>query len=220
MEKIIRVFEKTPLFSGLNHIQVEKALALMDGKIKNYDADEYVLMQGSKVNRIGIVIEGTLQIQRVDLFGRNTILTNLNQGNIFAETFVYSKVPESPVSVKSITKSKVMLLDFEKLLFSNNKNCIICSNINRNMLKILSTKNLILREKLDLSTLPTLRDKIMYFLSIEGEKQNSKYFSIDYDRNQLAEYLNVNRSALSRELSNMKKDGIIDYYKKTFKILD
>lgn len=220
MEKIINIFERTPLFFGLDKKQIEKAIALMDGRIKTYEAEEYIIMQGGPVNKMGIVIEGNLQIQRVDLFGKNSILTTLNQGEIFAETFVYAKLPESPVSVRSITKSEIMFLDFEKLLFSGGKNCIICSNINKNMLKILSTKNLILREKLDLSTLPTLRDKIMYFLSREGERQSSKYFSIEYDRNQLAEYLNVNRSALSRELSNMKKEGIIDYYKKTFKILD
>ncbi|MDU7114531.1 MAG: helix-turn-helix domain-containing protein, partial [Peptoniphilus harei] len=144
------------------------------------------------------------------------ILSKLTAPALFAESVLISGVKEIPLSVVTSGEAEIIFFDYNSFLGKNLKSK---EKVKDNLIKILAGKNLFMRDKLNLLTLPTARTKILYYLSNEARKNGSKYFTLDFNITELAQYLNLNRSSLSRELSKLKKEGLIDYHNKTFRIL-
>lgn len=151
-----------------------------------------------------------------DVFGNKTILSKLSAPALFAESILIKGVREIPLSVVTTMDTEIIFFDYNSF---SSKNLKSKEKVKDNLIKILAGKNLFMHDKLNLLTLPTSRAKILYFLSTEARKSHSKYFTIDFNITELAQFLNLNRSSLSRELSKLKKEGLIDYHNKTFRIL-
>ncbi len=205
----------SPLFLGLTQEEIFSVINCFEGRISTYPKGNEILSMGDKITFIGTLITGKLAIFKEDAEGNRSLLTHLGPGDHFAEVFAFSGVPFSPVCVLAEEEVQVLLLPKDHFLPTCAKNCSFHSKLIQNLLQILSAKSLYLQSRMSFLGEKTLRKKILSYLQ-SFFKEEGVPFTIPFNREQLADYLCVDRSALSRELSNLKKEGLIDYHKNRF----
>ena len=207
---------KNPLFSGINETDIPNVLEFLSASERDFIKGESIFHSGSVINHIGIVLEGRVQIESNDFWGNKTILDSLSPGKVFAETYALTKVPLM-VDVVATQDSKILLLQIDNLGLGKNSFSQI---VTKNLLAISMKKNLHLSQRIFHTSSKTIRGRLLSYLSSQVPRGTpNAEFDIPYDRQQLADYLEVDRSALSAELSKMKADGLIDYWKNHFKLL-
>lgn len=209
---------KTYLFKDLNEKEYEKLIEINCLKQKEYRANAYVFKVNDLIHDIGIVIDGSLNIENIDFLGNKTILSNLNSGDVFGETYALSR-EKMMVDVITLRKSIILFFDVNVLFDDRYKKETWRDKIMNNLLSISSYKNLQLSNRIFFTSFKKIRDKLMAYFSYLSIKNNSKTFNVPFDRQGLADYLNVDRSALSKELCKMRDDGIIEFYKNSIKLL-
>jgi len=208
------------LFAGLNESDFPEIVSCLHAKIKVYPKGSFLLLMGESIKNIGIVLSGNVEISRQDYSGNRLIINLLKYPDIFVEAFVCAGVKSSPVTLTALTDVKIMLIDFKRIIDESSNICNFHSVLISNMLSMLADKNLVLNSRLELISKKNTRSKLAsYLLSAMGADMQHN-ISIPYNRNQLAEYLGVNRSAMSKELCAMRIDGILDFRKNNFEILD
>lgn len=191
----------------------------MNSYKKNYESDEYIFFTGSEINYVGIVLNGSLEILKEDLAGSRHILDFLGPSDIFAEGIACTKKHISPVTVRTKESSSVLFIPFEKIIKTCSNSCNFHIQLIKNMMMLLGEKNYTMNQKMELLILKGMREKLASYLLLESNKHKSLTFQIVPNRNELAEYLNVSRTSMCRELARMKDLGILDYYQHSFKIL-
>ena len=154
-----------------------------------------------------------------DVWGNETLLSVIKENQLFGETFASSRDPVSSVAFLAARETKVLSIPFYRIMHTCTTACVFHHRIIENMVSLIADKNKLLMEKLEIISQKTLRKKILAYLSVQMRHQNKAQFTIPLGRMELANYLCVDRSALTRELASMKEDGIIDYDKNTFKML-
>ena len=209
-----------PLFSGITEAELPVMLGCVGGIVRDYEKNESVLMEQDSVRSVGVILSGSAQMIQEDIWGSRTILAVLHQGDIFGESFVYSGTEQSRISVIVTAPSEIMLLPFMRIIHTCGNGCSHHRKLTDNMIRLIAEKNIRLIEKTEIIAKKTLREKIMTYLSLQSQRCGSTYFEIPLDRTALAEYLCADRSALSRELAKMKDEGLIDYHKSTFRLLN
>ncbi len=219
MKKYLEFFKKVPLFQNIDINEIGSLLKCLDVKLKTYGKNEFIILAGEKISSIGLIIKGSVYIISEDGFGERNILAKLTSGNIFAEAFVCAGLQKSPVSVVTIEECEIMALEFKKIIHICPNSCSYHSLLIENMLKIIANKNILLNNKMEILNKRSIREKLITYFSQTSKEQNNSKFKIPFSREELADYLCVNRSALSRELSNMKNEGLINFNKNDFKIL-
>lgn len=215
MEK--KILCSSPLFKGFTEDEVKNALGVFNAVEKEYAKNAILATAGDKLSRFGVVLSGTVQVSFTDIDGNLVLMASVTEGDAFAESLCWLKVSEIPVTITACTDARVLWLDPYKLS-ANCDNELVMELRNR-FISILASKTLSMNDRVQVLSKPTLRQKIITLLSQYSNRFSAKTFSVPFDRESLALYLGVNRSALSRELSAMKNEGIIDFYKNTFKIL-
>ncbi len=216
MEKILNILFANPLFKKMTEDEVLASLNFFNYSIEKFEKNNLIFIQGEAVTKIGIVLEGEVIITKNDFWGNRLILNKLGKGNIFGEVLAFSNVLSSSINVESINECSILFLDISDFYKDENANSSKYSKFIYNLFQILLKKNLFLREKLEHVTQKTLRDKIISYLSSKAVEENSNSFKLNLNRQELADYLGVDRAALSRELSNLKKEGILNYDKNNF----
>ena len=213
----LSVLLRNPLFSNIKESEIQDVLNFLNASEHQYSKGETVFHSGTVINQIGIVLEGRIQIENTDFWGNKTILDSLGEGKVFAETYALTNVPLM-VDVTATQDSKVLLLQTDNLGTGSGD---ISQIITKNILGISMKKNLHLSQWIFHTSSKTIRGRLLSYLSSQIPRGTpNAEFDIPYDRQQLADYLEVDRSALSAELSKMKADGLIDYWKNHFKLLD
>ena len=213
----LSVLLRNPLFSNIKESEIQDVLNFLNASEHQYSKGETVFHSGTVINQIGIVLEGRIQIENTDFWGNKTILDSLGEGKVFAETYALTNVPLM-VDVTATQDSKVLLLQTDNLGTGSGD---ISQIITKNILGISMKKNLHLSQRIFHTSSKTIRGRLLSYLSSQIPRGTpNAEFDIPYDRQQLADYLEVDRSALSAELSKMKADGLIDYWKNHFKLLD
>jgi len=219
MEKYIEDLTKTTLFSGIEQLDMKKLLACIQARIVGYKKNELIVEQGSKVYNFGIMLSGHGRAFKVDTMGKVIIITLLQKyseiGVILAASFDH----KSPVSVQAQEDLSVLLIPYDGLITRCKKNCPQHDRLLRNYINIVAERGLVLHERIDCLLKPTVREKILSYLTRVSCEQNSRTIFVPIDRYAMSEYLNIERSALSRELSQMKRDEIIDFHKNVFKLM-
>lgn len=210
---------RTELFSGLTAVETEHVLNCSQAKTKNYEKGELIYYSGNKIDTICIVLLGSVHIVYNDAWGNENILNHVTRGEMFDENNACSDEVLFTNAVAA-EASTILFLYTERLLYPCHAICAYHSKVIRNMFLSLATENIKLKRKISHTTSRSLRQRIISFLSFQATEQKSFYFEIPFNRQQLADYLCVDRSAMSNELSKMKKDGLIDYKKNTFWIKD
>lgn len=212
----LSVLLRNPLFSNIKESEIQDVLNFLNASEHQYSKGETVFHSGTVINQIGIVLEGRIQIENTDFWGNKTILDSLGEGKVFAETYALTKVPLL-VDVSATQDTKILFLQTDNITAGKDESSQI---ITRNILAISMKKNLHLSQRIFHTSSKTIRGRLLSYLSSQVPRVTpNAEFDIPYDRQQLADYLEVDRSALSAELSKMKADGLIDYWKNHFKLL-
>ncbi len=208
------------LFKNITHEELSSFISNMHIVFKSYKKGEYITRKGDPANKIGMVLSGSVFVVKENISGDRTLLAILKQGYLFGEMGVFSDAAVWPATIVTDGITEVAFID--RSLFINNcvKDCSIHQKLIYNMLNIISNKALILNKKIEYLTMKNVRSKINTFILEQYLKQGTLTITLPMNRNDLAEFLNVTRPSLSRELGRMKEENIIDYYKSTVKILD
>ncbi len=207
------------LFEGINLADIELMLGCVDARDKVFYKGETIIYPGSPVKNIGVVLSGKVEIVKENFSGKRFMLQEVNASGVFGEVFAYIDGIKSPVSVISATDSEILFLNYGKMTTTCSSSCTFHQRLIRNMLKQLASQCLVLNKKIDYLMIKSLRERITLFLNGEFTKSRAREFSIPFNREELADYLGVERSALSRELGRMKDDGLIDFQKNRFVLL-
>ncbi len=219
MKEYVSVLKKTKLFAGVGEEEISAMLSCLSARMQIYKKGEYVLRQGTHLSDITILVEGALHIQKDDYWGNRSILGHIEVGEIFGEAYV---APESGVlinDVVAIEDSAVIFFDVKKIITTCPSACQFHTRVVQNMFFTISEKNKKLVQKLDHMSKRSTREKLLSYLSEEAQKQNSSTFTIPFNRQQLADFLSIDRSAMSNELSKMRKEGLLDFEKNCFRLL-
>lgn len=179
-------------------------------RIKKYKKNETIFSMQDIPQEIGIVLEGSVNIETIDYLGNVSILSHIEANQIFAESYALSKTP-MVVYVVACEESTIQFLHIDALQH--------CQTLQNNLLRICANKNILLSQRAFLTSSKSIRDRILAYLSFESKKAKSLSFKIPFDRQQMANYLNVDRSALSKELSKMKHEHLLEYHKNNFTLI-
>ena len=218
MDEYISKLNKCLLFNGIKAEELTALLGCMRSKIIEFGKNKIVMQEGKIFDKLGILLEGNLQIVKYDYLGNRTIISTVKPLQIFGEAFSCVKT-KFPMNVEATEKSKVLFLISDRISNPCLNGCVFHKQLINNLLHILAHKNINLTQKIECMSKRTTKEKLLTFLALESIKQNSKEFYISYNRQSLADYLGVERSAMSAELSKLRKDGIIEYNKNWFKLI-
>ena len=219
MVEYFDILSQCPLFSGISRQELGGMLSCLGGKITGIAKGNSVFLEGDPAEVVGVVLFGKVQIVRTDYYGNRSVLTVVSPGGLFAEAFACAGVEALPVSAIALQTSTVLLLDCKRVLTGCSNACPFHSHLVRNLLQGIAQKNLMLTQKIRCMSQKTTREKLMEFLLEQAKQQGSAEFVIPYDRQALADYLGVERSAMSVELSKLKKAGRIDCSGSRFRVL-
>lgn len=218
MQQHFDVLRKAPLFHSIVEEELYGLLGCLRAKPRAYTKGALLLRAGEPVTCFGMVLTGRAQVTREDLYGTRTLLTQLGAGDLFAEAFAFGNAPLLPVSVEAASDCEALLLDHTRMLSPCETGCTFHTQLIRNMMGILAQKNLTLNSKIQHLSRRTTREKLLSFLNEQAARHNSAQFIIPFDRQELADYLCVERSAMSAELSRLQKEGVLSYHKSAFKL--
>ena len=209
----------SPLFHGIKQDELNAMLSCIGYHIGTFKKGDIVAFEGDNLKHIGIVMKGSVDMVKEDLWGNKTMLLRMGKDELFGETFACGSDSLSVVTFLVSEDAKILFMPFDRVMHSCTMACQFHHRLIENMVKIIADKNRDLIRKIDVVTKRTIREKLLAYLSIQAQVQNARYFVVPLGRVELAEYLCVDRSALTRELAKMKEDGLIDYDKNCFRIL-
>ena len=219
MKKYIPVLKRTKLFSGVGEEDIASLLSCLGARKKEYKKGEYILREGEHISDIFILVEGKIHIQKDDYWGNRSILSVISVGEMFGEGYA---APESGAllnDVVAVEDSSVIFFDVKRILTTCSSACRFHNMIVQNMFFAISDKNRRLVQKLGHMSGRTTRAKLISYLSEEAKRQGSSAFTVPFNRQQLADYLCVDRSAMSNELCKMRDEGMIKFEKSRFELL-
>lgn len=218
MNDFYEILSKCPLFDGIEPLDLYSLITCLDGKTIDVSKDSPIFFEGSPTRFMGVLLFGSAQVVREDYYGNRSIMTILKPGELFAETFSFAGLETMPVSVIATTDSKVLLLDCKRVLTSCPNSCHFHNLLMKNLLQEMAQKNLSLSQKIRYMSEKSTKDKLMAYLLDQAKHHQSTEFVIPFDRQALADYLGVERSAMSAEISKLKKSGQIDTKGSWFRI--
>ena len=208
-----------PLFDGIKEEELGPMLGCLGGHIKTFKKGEYIFLEQEVVNHIGLIISGSIDMVKEDVWGNKTIMVRIKERDLFGESFACGLNQSSIVTFCASSDSKIMFLPFQRVMHSCSRSCGFHHRLIENMVFVIAAKNKQLMEKIEVVSKKTLREKILAYLSQQAQVQDTEYFELPLGRVEMAEYLCADRSALTRELNLMQDEGLIDYHRNTFRLL-
>ncbi len=207
-----------PLFNKLGENELRGYLHNAKVIVHSYKKNDFIALSGDPMDGIGVILEGSALLTRENIMGQRVIMANLEQSDIFGEALLFSKQPLWPATIKATKAAKIMFIPLETFI-DTLPECQQCqTKILSNLLEDLSEKAILLTKKVHYLTLKGMREKIFAYLSDIYKRQQSKTIQLPHNREQMAEVLNVSRTALSRELGRLRDEGIIDITGRTVKL--
>ena len=209
----------SPLFNGINLEDRKAVLSCIGYHIRTFQKGDIVAFEEETIKHIGILLSGAVDMVKEDLWGNKTMLVRIHKDNVFGETFACGEDNLSVVTFVVSENAKIMFMPFDRVMHSCTMACNFHHQLMENMVRVIANKNRDLMRKVEVVSKRTIREKLLCYLSLQAQFWESRYFEIPFGRVELAEYLCVDRSALTRELVKMKEDGLIDYDRNCFRIL-
>lgn len=219
MKKYMEILKKCPLFLGIEENDLLKMLNCLGAKIESFDKKFTVFAEGNRAKYIGIVLSGNVQITQVDYYGNRSILGNVSSTQVFLESFACAEVGAIPVDVVATEPTVIMLIDCGHILHTCSNNCGFHQQLIFNLMKDLAQKNIAFHEKIEVTSKRSTRDKLMAYLLTQAKKAESNSFTIPFDRQELADFLEVDRSGLSAEISKLRNEGVLKSHRSSFTLL-
>lgn len=217
---IAEIVKENQLFNNLNTDNIRKIIKCSKAEVQNFYKGQVILEKGTKIKKLGIIIEGELNLVSRKYNGTRVIITSLGINDLFGEALIFSTDKIVPYDLVSSDKSKIVFIPCEFFINMCPHACSFHRKVTSNMLAVLSDKIIMLNNKINILNSETIKVKIAVYLLDIYKKNRKLIFDIPMKRQELADFLNIKRPSLSRELSNMQHDGIIDVYRSTVKILD
>ena len=214
-ENELGIIQSSSLFGGIAADGLKSVLGCLGAEVKSLRKDEILLLAGDRPRHVGLVLTGLIHIVREDPDGNRLLVAAAAPGELFAEALCCAGVPESPVTVAAGAASTVMLLNFRRILDTCPNSCAHHRQLVENMLRLIAGKNLLLQERMEIVSLKSVRAKVTAYLESFAPKRGRE-IAVPFNREEMADFLCVERSALSHELARMKKDGLIEYRKNIF----
>lgn len=209
----------SPLFDGMNPEDRMAMLSCTGYHIGSFRKGDIVAFENENIKHIGIVISGAVDMIKEDIWGNKTMLVRIRENEVFGETFACGSDNLSVVTFQVSENAQILFMPFERVMRSCTMACQFHHRLIENMVRVIANKNRDLMRKVEAVSKRSIREKLLAYLSVQVQTQQSRYFEIPLGRVELAEYLCVDRSALTRELVKMKNDGLIDYDRNCFRLL-
>ena len=219
MKKYLEILKKCPLFFGIEEDKLLKMLGCLGARVDFYDKKYTVMAEGNAAKYVGIVLSGSVQIIQVDYYGNRSTIGKAKATEVFMEAFACAESEAIPVSVIASEPSDIMLIDCAHILHTCSNACDFHQSLIFNLMKSLAKKNLSFHQRIEVTSKRTTREKLLSYLMLQAKKCGKKAFDIPFDRQELADYLEVERSGLSAEISKLREEGILESKKSHFKLL-
>ena len=216
---LIHAFQTHPMFNDISLTSCQTLMNCLGCREKSYKKDQIIPASENSARQIGIVISGCVHIIKEDIWGRCTFLTYTGDDGVFGEVLIGENLSERGIIFRAAEPTTVLFIPADRILHPCRNSCPFHHALSRNLFDMISRRNVALTEKIEITSKSSLREKILAYLSMLAQKQNSTYVTSPLSRTELAEYLGSNRSAMTRELAAMRSDGIIDYDGNCFRIL-
>ncbi|MDR1085041.1 MAG: Crp/Fnr family transcriptional regulator [Deltaproteobacteria bacterium] len=210
---------QSPLFRGISETELSSLVKCAGCTFRSFKKNDHIYQAGDFVREIGIVAIGGVRLVKNDAWGNSNLIAEVSVGEMFAESVVCGGVGVLPVSVIAAKDTTVMFFDFQRIITTCSSACVFHTILIRNMISLFARRNVMLAGKMEHITKRTTKEKILSYLSEQSKLSGSKSFNIPFNRQELADYLSVERSALSAEMSKLKAGSIINYRKNHFELL-
>ena len=219
MKKYFDVLRKCRLFRDIADEDLIALLGCLGAKVVSFGKKYTIIAEGSPAKYICIMLSGSAQMVRVDYYGNRSIISGIEPSEVFGEAFACAETAEMPVTVIANEPCEVMLIECHRIMHSCSNACGFHQQIIFNLMKNLAVQNLMFHQKLEITACRTTREKLMTYLLLQAKKHGSERFTIPFDRQELADYLEVDRSGLSAEISKLRSEGILTSNRKEFELL-
>lgn len=216
--KYMPVLTSARLFDGLNEMDIESVLTCLSAEMPNFPKNSFILRRGERCERIGMVLSGSVLVMQEDFWGNRSIMAKLTSGDTFAEAFACSGSALMNADVMASEDCTVLFLHIRKLFDGCGASCGFHTILIKNLLRETAEKNIRITERMTVTSRRTTREKLLAYLSSESARQGSSEFSIPFNRQQLADYLCVDRSAMSAELCKLRDAGILSFERSHFRL--
>jgi CRP-like cAMP-binding protein len=219
MRKFISHLPCCRLFDGVTVEEIEKLLDCFHARTRKFEKDAYIFMENDEISSMGIVVSGTVHLVRDDFWGNRTIIARVSAGDMFAESFACGRAARLPLGAMAVEKTEALFIDTKKISGVCSLACPFHTKILNNMIQELAGKNIVLLSKIQHLSQRTTREKLISYLSVRAREAGASEFDIPFNREELAEFLSVDRSAMSSELGRMRACGLLTFRKNHFTLL-
>lgn len=217
-EKYIDILSKNKLFQDMTKDDINVILNCIKPKISKFKKNEFIAINGDDFKSVGILLEGNAIVVKENVAGRRIFITNLTSGDMFGEMAVFSEKSIIPATIEAQNNCTVLFLSGKKIISECKNICMLHHTLIRNILKIISDRALFLNKHISYLNIKSIRGKISTFLIEQYRKTGRTTFKLPLNRNELAEFLNVSRPSLSREICRMRDEGLLDFNRSSFYI--
>jgi len=218
MDQYFDVLKTSCLFAGIDDADLSAMLQCLGAKVVSVPKNGSIFSEGDPAEHVGMVISGSVQVVQDDYYGNRSVITAVEPGEMFGEMFACAELESLPVSAIAITDSLIMLMNVKRILKVCTNGCSFHNMLIENLLRSVAVKTLNLSSKIRFMSKKSTREKLMAYLLDMAKRRGSCEFTIPYSRQGLADFMGVERSAMSAEISKLKKDGTIDSKGSWFKI--
>ena len=216
MKKYLQLFRHSKLFDGIMEAEMEPMLKCLSAASRSYQKGECVFWRGEPITSVAMLLEGCIHIRKEDYWGNLSILNEISEGEVFGEVYACLGNDEILNDAVAVKPSVVLFLDINRILTMCPSSCRFHARLIRNLLSVIASKNKMLTQKLEHISQRTTREKLLSYLSEQSLRAECPSFDIPFNRQQLADYLSVDRSAMSNELCKMRDEGILLFEKNHF----
>lgn len=207
---------QTSVFSGITTEEIKDMLSCLSAREVTFGKDEIIFSYGTRLTSIGIVLDGCVHILKEDFWGNANLMSECQPGDIFGEAYAINASAPLEMNIFSAADSRILFLEVNKILTVCSSACEFHNRLIQNLLTLVARKNFELNRKLEHMSKRTTREKLLSYLSTESKKANASTFTIPFNRQQLADYLSVDRSAMSNELCKLRDEGVLEFRKNSF----
>lgn len=219
MEYSIEELRNCPLFSGISEEELPDMLDCLGAAVVPFRKGDLIVGAGAPAKYLGVILSGAAQMTQTDFFGNKSIIANFGPSELFVESFACAGIDSIPLDVAATEDSRILVVDCLRLLHTCENTCPFHRQVIYNLMRIMAGKNIAFHEKIEITSKRTTRAKVMTYLMLRSREHRSNSFEIPYNRQELADYLEVERSGLSVEISKLCREGVIEAKRKRFRIL-
>lgn len=219
MKEYQEILDQCPLFDGIRTEDLQSMPTCIGGRVRKVVKGGTVLHEGDPATHVGMVLQGAVRLVREDFYGNRSIVAHIGPSELFGESYACAGIPSLPISVVAEADSTVLLMDCRRITTTCSSACAFHSRIIFNLLRLVAEKNLMFDQKIQVTSQRGTREKLMAFLLNQAKLHGASEFTIPYDRQALADYLEVERSGLSAVIGKLRQEGVLESDKNFFRLL-